>query len=53
MAGQDDAADLEHLRLAREGSRDALDALIRRHQRWIYNIVRSMTHNPADAEDAT
>ena len=38
---------------ARGGSRDALEELIRRHERWIYNIVRRMTYGRPDAEDAT
>ena len=53
LAGDDDAADLERVRKARQGSREALEALVERHQGWIYNIVRRMTYNPADAEDAT
>jgi RNA polymerase sigma factor (sigma-70 family) len=38
---------------ARGGDRAALEQLVQRHQRWIYNIVRRMTYNPWDAEDAT
>ena len=53
VPGPDDAADVERLRQARQGSREALEALVTRHQGWIYNIVRRMTHNPSDAEDAT
>lgn len=48
-----DADDRALAEAARGGDRAALDALIGRHQRWIYNIVRRMTYNPADAEDAT
>src|SRR5882724_10340251 len=38
---------------ARAGERAALEALVRRHQRWIYNIAIRMLHHPQDAEDAT
>ena len=37
----------------REGDRDALECLVRRHQAWIYNIVLRMVYLPQDAEDAT
>jgi DNA-directed RNA polymerase specialized sigma24 family protein len=35
------------------GERDALEALVRRHQAWIYNIAVRMLYHPQDAEDAT
>jgi RNA polymerase sigma factor (sigma-70 family) len=38
---------------AHAGSRDALEQLIGRHQRWIYNIVQRMIYLPQDAEDIT
>ena len=38
---------------ARRGERTALEDLVRRHQRWIYNIAIRMLHHPQDAEDAT
>ena len=38
---------------ARSGDRKALEELIRRHQRWIYNIAVRMLYHPQDAEDAT
>jgi RNA polymerase sigma factor (sigma-70 family) len=38
---------------AQNGKREALEALIARHQRWIYNIVLRMVYHPSDAEDAT
>jgi RNA polymerase sigma factor (sigma-70 family) len=38
---------------ARGGDRDALEALVRRHQPWIYNIAVRMLAHPQDAEDAT
>src|SRR5687767_4658518 len=45
--------DLRDVRLAQGGSRDALEALVGRHQRWIYNLVLRMVYLPQDAEDAT
>jgi RNA polymerase sigma factor (sigma-70 family) len=38
---------------ARSGARDALEALVARHQAWIYNIAIRMLYHPQDAEDAT
>jgi RNA polymerase sigma factor (sigma-70 family) len=38
---------------AHSGERAALEELVRRHQRWIYNIAIRMLHHPQDAEDAT
>ena len=38
---------------ARSGDRRALEELIERHQRWIYNIALRMLYHPQDAEDAT
>jgi RNA polymerase sigma factor (sigma-70 family) len=48
-----DAEDLELVRLAQEGGKVALETLIRRHQRWIYNIALRMVYHPQDAEDVT
>jgi len=48
-----DADDLVLLSRIREGDRDALEALVMRHQAWIYNIVLRMVYLPEDAEDAT
>ena len=48
-----DADDLVLLSRIREGDRDALEALVMRHQAWIYNIVQRMVYLPEDAEDAT
>lgn len=47
-----DADDVELVRLAQSGSRQALESLITRHQRWIYNIALRMVYHPQDAEDA-
>src|SRR5688500_3658594 len=49
--GETDDQDL--VRHAQQGSRDALELLIARHQGWIYNIVLRMVYNPYDAEDLT
>ena len=38
---------------AQSGHRNALEALIQRHQTWIYNIAVRMLYHPQDAEDAT
>ena len=38
---------------AQAGDREALEALVGRHQRWIYNIAIRMLAHPQDAEDAT
>jgi len=38
---------------ARAGEESALEELVRRHQRWIYNLTIRMLGHPQDAEDAT
>jgi RNA polymerase sigma factor (sigma-70 family) len=48
-----DAEDRELVCQAQKGNREALEQLITRHQRWIYNIVLRMVYLPQDAEDAT
>ena len=48
-----DAEDQDLIHHIRQGSREALELLIARHQGWIYNIVLRMVYNPYDAEDAT
>ncbi len=48
-----DADDLALLRRIREGSQEALEALVVRHQPWIYNLAVRMMYLPQDAEDAT
>jgi len=48
-----DAEDLELVRRAQSGDKEALEVLITRHQRWIYNIAVRMVFFPQDAEDAT
>ena len=49
-SGEDE--DLELARLAQSGRKEALEALVTRHQRWIYNIALRMVCHPHDAEDA-
>jgi RNA polymerase sigma factor (sigma-70 family) len=48
-----DGDDQDLVRHVQQGSREALELLITRHQPWIYNIVLRMVYNPHDAEDAT
>lgn len=50
---EDDAEDRRLVAAARAGNREALETLVSRHQRWIYNIVRRMVYVPQDAEDTT
>ncbi len=46
-----DAADADLARLAAGGDRDALEQLVRRHQRWVYNLALRFMLNPDDAAD--
>jgi RNA polymerase sigma factor (sigma-70 family) len=48
-----DQEDSELISLAREGSRVALESLIKKHQHYIYNVALKMTLSPFDAEDIT
>jgi len=48
-----DERDQELVRLAKEGSGDALEELTARHQAWIYNLALRMLHHREDAKDAT
>jgi RNA polymerase sigma factor (sigma-70 family) len=45
--------DLELVRSAQAGSREAVDLLLIRHQPWIFNLAVRMLMRRADAEDAT
>ncbi len=45
--------DEELVPLAQLGNREALEALVSRHQSWIYNVVLRMVYLPQDAEDIT
>jgi RNA polymerase sigma factor (sigma-70 family) len=53
MGDQEDQDDRALVARARDGDRQALEQLVSRHQRWIYNIVLRMVYLPQDAEDAT
>ena len=46
-------SDQELVSAAVAGEADAIDALIRRHQRFIYNLALRLVLNPKDAEDLT
>src|SRR2546426_3824725 len=48
-----DLDDQELIKRVQNGKREALETLITRHQRWIYNIVLRMLYRPHDAEDTT
>ncbi len=48
-----DATDEQLVARARAGDRSALEALVVRHQPWIYNIVVRMVWSPDDAQDLT
>jgi len=48
-----DSEDQALVARARSGDREALEALVARHQAWIYNIAVRMLYHPQDAEDAT
>jgi RNA polymerase sigma factor (sigma-70 family) len=48
-----DAEDQYLVRCVQSGSKEALELLIARHQRWIYNLALRMVCLPQDAEDAT
>jgi RNA polymerase sigma factor (sigma-70 family) len=48
-----DTDDAELVRQAKDGSREALERLVLRHQAWIYNIALRMVFNPDDAEEVT
>lgn len=51
--GTGDATDQELVSAAVGGDQGALEALIERHQPWIYNIAFRMVMVPDDAEDVT
>ncbi|QDT65269.1 RNA polymerase sigma factor [Calycomorphotria hydatis] len=52
-ATDSDHEDLELVRRAKNGDREALERLILRHQAWIYNIALRMVFQPQDAEEVT
>jgi RNA polymerase sigma factor (sigma-70 family) len=49
----DDDVDVELVRQAKDGDREALEKLVLRHQAWIYNIAVRMVFHPHDAEEVT
>jgi RNA polymerase sigma factor (sigma-70 family) len=49
----DDSLDADLVQREKNGDREALDELIRRHQPWVLHIAQRMLWNRADAEDAT
>ncbi|HEX5786471.1 MAG TPA: RNA polymerase sigma factor, partial [Burkholderiaceae bacterium] len=57
MAGGDglpsSASDAHLVSQALTGNALALDALLRRHQAWLYNVALRVLQHPQDAEDAT
>jgi len=50
---EEDISDRTCVDQALAGDKGALEALVFRHQSWIYNIAFSMTGDSRDAEDAT
>jgi RNA polymerase sigma factor (sigma-70 family) len=53
LSEPNDGDDRELVRLALEGRSDALDALVRRHQGFVYGVAVRMLWDPRDAEDVT
>lgn len=45
------ASDAELIQLAREGDGQAMDALVRRHYRSVYNLALRLSNNYDDAQD--
>jgi len=48
-----DSTDSDLVEEAKKGDRSALEALVLRHQAWIYNISVRMVFHPQDAEEVT
>ena len=48
-----DLEDKQLVAAAIAGDKKSLEALVKRHQAWIYNIALKMVWDPADAEDVT
>jgi len=48
-----DAEDTDLVAAAQEGDQAALEALVIKHQHWIYNIALRMVGRPDDAQDVT
>ena len=49
----DESTDTELVEQAKNGSREALEKLVLRHQAWIYNIAVRMVFHAQDAEEVT
>ncbi|ODA36548.1 RNA polymerase sigma factor [Planctopirus hydrillae] len=49
----DESTDAGLIEEARQGSREALEKLVLRHQAWIYNIAIRMVFHAQDAEEVT
>lgn len=49
----DESTDADLIERAKNGSRDALEELVLRHQSWIYNIAVRMVFRVQDAEEVT
>ncbi len=49
----DESTDANLIEQAKQGSRDALERLVLRHQSWIYNIAVRMVFHTQDAEEVT
>jgi len=51
--GTEDREDKDLVAAAQKGDRAALEALVKKHQAWIFNIAWRMVGSPHDAEDVT
>ena len=49
--GNEPATDAELIRLVRDGNSQAMDALVRRHYRNVYNLALRLSNNYDDAQD--
>lgn len=49
----DESTDTDLIEQANQGSRDALEKLVLRHQAWIYNLAVRMVFHSQDAEEVT
>jgi len=49
----DESTETDLIEQAMQGSREALEKLVLRHQAWIYNIAIRMVFHPQDAEEVT
>ncbi len=50
---QEEAAEADLVRRCREGDRDSIEALVRRHQAWVFNLALRMVWSPEDARDVS